>query len=238
MKATTPSPAAAACEHDDARDRGTQHPASAKSARRDISLTSCDQREVRTIGVIATTRSIRAGWLTAHCRACMPPIEAPTTAARRPTPSASRARRCDSTMSRMVNAGNVMPGWRALFEGEVERPFPSASMTTMQNRRLSSQVRPDQEIEPMVRAADGGEPRIAAVPSRASSPCTTVVTNASCSTAPDSSGGRRCRRAGAARRSGRARPTGDAWLACSRGVSRTRRRDARPGLRASRRSLR
>jgi len=68
VKATTPSPAAAACEHDVARDRGTQHPASAKSARRDISLTSCDQREVRTIGVIATTRSIRAGWLTAHCR--------------------------------------------------------------------------------------------------------------------------------------------------------------------------
>ena len=70
-----------------ARGRGTRHAASANSARRAISLTSCDQRAVRAIGVIATTRSMRAGWLTAHCSACMPPIDAPTTAARRPMPS-------------------------------------------------------------------------------------------------------------------------------------------------------
>jgi len=61
-------------------------------------------------GVIATTRSMRSGWLTAHCSACMPPIDAPTTANSRPTSSCSSRRRCDSTMSRSVMRGNASAG--------------------------------------------------------------------------------------------------------------------------------
>ena len=114
------------------RDRGTWHRESSNSARRDSSLTSCDQRALRAIGVIAMIECMRSGWLTPHWSACIPPIEAPMTVTSLPTPRWSSSRRCDSTMSRMVKRGNWSPGWDGLLEGDDDKPLPSASATTTQ----------------------------------------------------------------------------------------------------------
>jgi hypothetical protein len=44
------------------------------------SMTTTLQAGVFASGTRATTLSMKSGWLTPHCKACMPPIEGPTTA--------------------------------------------------------------------------------------------------------------------------------------------------------------
>ena len=47
--------------------------------------------------------------MTAHSKACMPPIEPPITAIHLDTPRCSISRAWDRTMSRMVTTGNREP---------------------------------------------------------------------------------------------------------------------------------
>ena len=51
----------------------------------------------------------RPGYITAHSKTCIPPIEPPTTASQRPIPSRSASRAWTRTMSRTVTAGNRAP---------------------------------------------------------------------------------------------------------------------------------
>src|SRR5579863_4179416 len=58
----------------------------------------------------------------------MPPIEIPITACRCFRPRVSVARRYSaSTMSRVLNAGNIMPGCVVEFDGDDEIPSPNES---------------------------------------------------------------------------------------------------------------
>src|SRR6476620_1985807 len=91
-----------------------------------------DHAGVFAIGVSALRASIMSGWLTPHCRVYMPPMEAPETASNREIPNFSFTKRyCDSTISRMVKCGNVVTGWLLLLLGDVESPFPIASVAIM-----------------------------------------------------------------------------------------------------------
>ncbi len=99
---------------------------------RSISSTPVVHAGVRPRGMIGTTLRIMSGWLTAHCSACIPPMEAPITATSFVMPSFSDTRRCcDATMSRMLNLGNCIRGWASLVEGEVVSPLPMASVAMM-----------------------------------------------------------------------------------------------------------
>ena len=99
------------------------------------------QGEVRAIGVMATIESTYRGWQTAHCSACMPPIDGPTTATTWSMPSLSFSRRrCDSTMSRMPNFGNCIRGCALLLLGDVVRPLPMASVAMTKYLFVSSDL--------------------------------------------------------------------------------------------------
>ena len=82
---------------------------------------------------------MKSGWLTPHCSACIPPIEVPTTAS---TCGIFRCSVislcCEVTMSRMRKRGNAMRAWAGLFEGDVVRPLPIASVATMKYFVVSS----------------------------------------------------------------------------------------------------
>src|ERR1700721_802176 len=98
-------------------------------ALREASTTATLQAGVFASGTIATTASMKSGWLTPHCSACMPPIDGPTTATTWSMPNFSFNRRyCDSTMSRMANFGKLMRGCDFELLGEVVSPLPIASV--------------------------------------------------------------------------------------------------------------
>ena len=62
----------------------------------------------------------------------MPPIEAPVTVTSFLMPNFSvTSRCCELTMSRMLNFGNCMRAWVLLFDGEVVKPLPMASVAMM-----------------------------------------------------------------------------------------------------------
>ena len=63
-------------------------------------------RAAEAIGIAANTRS---GKLAAHCSACMPPIEPPTTQNSVSMPRWSISIACARTMSRMVTTGRSSP---------------------------------------------------------------------------------------------------------------------------------
>ena len=101
------------------------------SARRAVSTTATAQGLVRAIGVMATTQRMKSGWLTAHCSACIPPIEAPITQCSASICSSSvSSRYCECTMSRRQKRGNRMPGCATLLLGELVSPLPIGSTQT------------------------------------------------------------------------------------------------------------
>ncbi len=101
-------------------------------ALREASSTATVQPGVFASGTIATSASMKSGWLTPHCSVCMPPIDGPITATTWSMPNFSFSRRyCDSTMSRMANFGNAMRGCSLELLGDVERPLEIASVQMM-----------------------------------------------------------------------------------------------------------
>ena len=99
---------------------------------RSISSTPVVQAGVRASGMIGTMLCIMSGKLTAHCSACMPPMDAPTTVTSLPMPNFSVTRRCcEFTMSRILKRGNCMRGCILLLEGDVVSPLPIASVAMM-----------------------------------------------------------------------------------------------------------
>ena len=144
--------------------RGSVHAASANSARRDNSFISCDQRVVRAIGVMATTRSMR--------RVADRPLQR-LHAAHRRADDGMQPRDAELLQQAPLRLDHVaqrdarkrIARLAALFDGEVERPLPSASTTTMQGGRCRAPAGSDQEVEPVMRAADrraGEDPAIVA----------------------------------------------------------------------------
>ena len=101
-------------------------------------LTAIDQGVVRAMGVSAISPSIIAGWLTPHCRTCIPPIDAPATATRCVIPNCCRSRFWLSTMSRMVKCGKSGPRCVALLLGDVVSPLPIALVLTTNSLSVSS----------------------------------------------------------------------------------------------------
>ncbi len=98
-------------------------------ALREASTTATLQAGVFASGTIATSASMKSGWLTPHCSVCMPPIDGPTTATTWSMPNFSLSRRyCDSTMSRMVNFGKLIRGCDLELLGDVESPLAIASV--------------------------------------------------------------------------------------------------------------
>ncbi len=63
----------------------------------------------RAAQAIGTTARTRSGYDAAHCSACIPPIEPPTTANNFVMPSCSTSIAWARTMSRMVTSGKEMP---------------------------------------------------------------------------------------------------------------------------------
>jgi len=63
----------------------------------------------RSYAPIAIARSTCAGASSAHAKACMPPSEPPTTAAKRAKPSSPSASRCARTMSNTETSGKRSP---------------------------------------------------------------------------------------------------------------------------------
>ena len=85
---------------------------------------------------------MNVGRLIAHCSACIPPIDAPTTACSRSMPRCSTSRRCwAAIMSRSAKRGKRMPGCAAELDGDVDRPLPIGSAATM-HQRAGSSARP------------------------------------------------------------------------------------------------
>lgn len=58
---------------------------------------------------MATNEPTRSGNITAHSRACMPPMDPPMTERQRVTPIRVASKACVRTMSRMVTTGNAEP---------------------------------------------------------------------------------------------------------------------------------
>ena len=125
-------------------------------ALREASITATDQAGVLVSGTIATSASMKSGWLTPHCSACMPPIDGPITATTWSMPSFSfSSRYCDSTMSRMANFGKLHARLRlgiARRRGEAVADRIGADDEILVGvERLAG---PDHEIEPMMIAGD------------------------------------------------------------------------------------
>ena len=131
----------------------TRHRRTARAATSRSS--SCDQRARARHRRHRDDALHAAGWLTAHCSACMPPIDAPTTAYSRPTSECSSRRRCDSTMSRSVMRGNAQPaGARCSTARSTGRCRARRRRRCSGGRCRARVPAADQEVEPVVRAAD------------------------------------------------------------------------------------
>jgi len=90
---------------------------------------------------IAASRRTRSGAVTAHSSARCPPIDAPTTSAQDPTPSASASRSSAATWSRTVSCGNRLPHGRpsgAVLAGPVLPWQPPSTFGATTNHRSVS----------------------------------------------------------------------------------------------------
>ena len=101
-------------------------------------MTTTLQAGVLASGTSATTLSMKSGWLTPHCSACIPPIDGPTTASTCLMPRCSMSFCWEITMSRITNFGNFIRGCAWLFDGDVVRPLPMASVATTKYLLVSS----------------------------------------------------------------------------------------------------
>ena len=98
---------------------------------------------------------MRSGWLTPHCSACMPPIDAPTIEASRSTPSASSNLRWLATMSRMEKRGNERIGLRLAVAGGSAQPVSDrVGANDEVALRIERPPGTDQKIQPMMGRAD------------------------------------------------------------------------------------
>ena len=121
-------------------------------------MTSTAQGAVFAIGVMATIRAMNRGWLTAHCSACIPPIDAPTTACSRSMPSSV-------VEQPMLGRDHVAQGEAGKAHARLGRAVRGRGREAVADRvggdheparRVERLARADQEIEPVVRAGERG----------------------------------------------------------------------------------
>ena len=156
---------------------------------RESALANWDQADVLALGVIATTFCTVSECIAAHWRACIPPMEAPTTQNSSSILRTSNYLYWDATMSLSVNRGNSVLGCSWLLLGDEDQPLPRAPVAMIQYCSGSnalpwpiknSSLRWLPAIEAQQRTTllcfDGFLPNIAA------------ETKAFCITSPDSSG--------------------------------------------------
>jgi len=124
-------------------------------------------RAVVAMGIAEATMS---GYMTAHSRACMPPIEPPATASRRSMPRCLTSMCCKRTMSAMVMPGNDsaygLPVAGLMEDGPVVPRQPPSTFEQIMKYLLVSKALPG----PIMLSHQPGLPSSGQMPAACASP--------------------------------------------------------------------